>query len=179
MTPPADNGGWSTARRELATASGLVAALSGGTWLVLGAAAAAIVALVCVAVGLVVLRGLIPRASTPPELPDVTYDAPTLSFAGYWRTQFELNAGTKSLSAWDLNTRRRMQNLLAARLAERRGINLTAEPEAAKAALIGSSRRADLWYWVDPQRPTPADASSRPGIPPRTLAALIQRLEQL
>jgi hypothetical protein len=179
VTPPASQARWNAARRELSVAAGLVIALTGGAWILLGAATAGIVALICVVVALIVMRTLVPPPAALPEPADPAYDAPTLSFSGYWRTQFELNAGTKSLSAWDLNTRRRLQNLLAARLAERHGISLTAEPEAAKAALIGTSRKTDLWYWIDPQRPTPADASSRPGIPPRTLAALIQRLEQL
>ena len=179
MTPSPGPDRWSTARRELAIAAGLVLALTGGAWILLGAATAGIVALICIALALVGLRTLVPPPGAPAEPADHSYDAPTLSFTGYWRTQFELNAGTKSMSAWDLNTRRRLQNLLAARLAERHGVSLTAEPDAARAAFIGTSRRTDLWYWIDPQRPTPVDASSRPGIPPRTLAALIQRLEQL
>ena len=179
MTPPAGHQRWATARRELTIAACLVLALTAAAWVLLGAATAGIVALICVAVGLVAMRTLIDPHVEPPEQTDIFYDSPTQSFTGFWRTQFELTAGTKSLSAWDLNTKRRLQNLLAARLSERHGISLLAEPDAARRAFVGTSHRADLWYWIDPERPTPPDASSRPGIPPRTLAALIQRLEQL
>lgn len=179
MTPPAGHQRWAAARSELTIAACLVAALTAATWVLLGAATASIVALICVAISLIVMRTLIDPHAEPPEQQETYYDAPTMSFSGFWRTQFELEAGTKSLSAWDLNTRRRLEHLLAARLSERHGISLHAEPDAARRAFIGTSRRTDLWYWIDPKRPTPADASSRPGIPPRTLAALIQRLEQL
>ena len=179
MTPPAGHQRWAAARRELTIGACLVLALTAAAWVLLGAATAGIVALICLTLGLVAMRTLIDPRTEPPEQPDPPYDAPTQSFIGFWRTQFELNSGTKSLSAWDLNTRRRMQNLLAARLSERHGISLSEEPGAARRAFIGTSRRTDLWYWVDPDRPTPPDAGSRPGIPPRTLAALIQRLEQL
>ena len=170
---------WAAARREVTVAACLVVALTTAAWLLFGAATAGIVTLICVALGLVAMRTLIEPHAEPPVQMDTYYDLPTLTFGGFWRTQFELSAGTKSLSAWDLNTRRRMQNLLAARLSERHGISLFGEPDAARRAFIGTSRRPDLWYWVDPQRPTPPDASTHPGIPPRTLAALIQRLEQL
>lgn len=178
MTPPAGHHRWMAARRELTIAAGLVSALTAAAWLLLGAPTAGIVALVCVALGLAAMRTLIDPHPGPPEPLDTFNDSPTQSFVGYWRTQFELNAGTKSLSAWDLNTKRRLQNLLAARLSEHHGISLFDEPDAARRAFIGTSG-ADLWYWLDPQRPTPPDASSLPGIPQRTLAALIQRLEQL
>ena len=171
---------WTAARRELAVAAGLVFALTGTAWLLLGAATAGIVALVCVAAGLIAMRTLLAPHQPVAETDDFSYyDSPTQSFSGFWRTQFELIGGVQSLGAWEMNTKHRLQNLLAARLAERHGISLLAEPEAARRAFIGDSNLADLWYWIDPQRPTPADTTSRPGIPPRTLAALIQRLEQL
>jgi hypothetical protein len=171
--------GWAAARRELTIAACLVLALTAAAWVLLGAATAGIVALICIALALGAMRTLIDPRAPAEDQPDTFYDAPTQSFAGFWRTQFELTAGVRSLNAWDLNTKLRLQNLLAARLSERHGISLQAEPEAARRAFIGASRRTDLWYWIDPDRPTPPDASSRPGIPPRTLAALIQRLEQL
>lgn len=179
MTSPDGHQRWAAARRELMIAACLVFALTAAAWALLGPATAGIVALICVAIGLAAMRTLIDSRVEPQEQPDTYYDGPIQSFAGFWRTQFELDAGTKSLSAWDMNTKRRLQNLLAARLSERHGISLLEEPEEAKRAFIGSSRATDLWYWVDPQRPAPPDASSRPGIPPRTLAALIDRLEQL
>jgi hypothetical protein len=179
VTPRAGHQRWAAARRELTVAACLVLALTAAAWALLGAATAGIVALICVALSLVAMRTLIEPHNEPAEQLNTYYDAPTQSFTGFWRTQFELNAGTKSLSAWDLNTKLRLQNLLAARLSERHGISLLAQPDEARRAFIGAGGRTDLWYWLDPQRPTPPDARSRPGIPPRTLAALIQRLEQL
>jgi hypothetical protein len=176
--------GWHLAGREIAVAAGLVLALSAGTWALLGPAAAAIAALACTGLGLLALRALLPRREPEESHPDAYPEMPLTSFAGFWRTQTDLSEAISSMSAWDLTTRRRLQNLLAARLAERHGISLAEEPEAAKAVLLGGvtparSSRTDLWYWIDPSRPTPPDATNRAGIPPRVLAALIHRLEQL
>jgi hypothetical protein len=78
-----------------------------------------------------------------------------------------------------------LEHLLAARLAERHGINLYQDPAAARGLLCRNSRDADLWAWIDPDPTTgrpeePARGhSEQPGIPRRTLARLIDRLEQL
>jgi hypothetical protein len=180
--PPPDDApgaGWLAAKRELAVAAGLVVAIGAAAWALAGPARASIVVLITVAAGLLGLRLLVPRSQPPPTRPEVYHDTPSTTFAGFWRTQTDLADASASMSAWDLHTRRRLQNLLAARLAERHGISLADDPEAARAILIGSAGRADLWYWIAPDRPTPPDAARRPGIPPRVLAALIQRLEQL
>ncbi len=187
MTPA-----WYSARRELAVAAGLVVALTAGTWLLLGAPAAAIIALFCAGAGLFVLRLLLDPHRRMASQDEPYVDLPSTTFAGFWRTQTDLADATISLAAFDLTARRRLANLLAARLAERHGISLAADPQAARAAFLarapgpgtgtGHSPRiapAELWHWIDPERPTPADASSQPGIPPRALAALIYRLEHL
>jgi hypothetical protein len=183
--------GWHRARREIAVAAGLVATLSAGTWVLFGPTPAAAVALGCAAAGLLAVRALLPRREPQESQPDAYPDIPVTSFVGFWRTQTDLTDGISSMSAWDLTTRRRLQNLLAARLAERHGISLAADPDAARAAFLGEqggpkgtaapgrNPRTDLWFWIDPRRPTPPDAMDRPGIPPRVLFALIQRLEQL
>jgi hypothetical protein len=175
---------WHAARRELAVAAVLVVALTAAAWILLGAVAASIVALFCCAIALAAMRSLIAPHKPVESLPEPHYDAPSNTFIGFWRTQTDLADAIRSMSAWDMATRSRMQNLLAARLAERHGISLAEDPEAARALFIGvgldrGQAGADLWYWIDPHRPTPADALSRKGIPPRTLAALIHRLEQL
>ncbi len=85
-----------------------------------------------------------------------------------------------------------LEHLLAARLAERHGVSLYLDPDGARRLLCGNDngRDADLWYWIDPAREA-ARAQARaygaadggtdrqPGIPPRTLARLIDRLEKL
>jgi hypothetical protein len=172
--------GWYTATRELAVAAGLVLALTGAAWLLFGPETASIVVLACVALGLAALRVLLGARVHPPNLPAPIYDAPSNSFVGFWRTQSDLADAIASMSAYDLTTRRRLQNLLAARLSERHGISLAQDPAAARAVFVGADGAAvALWFWVDPERQTPDDAVSRRGIPPRALAALIQRLEQL
>lgn len=174
-------GGFRGAGRELGVAAGLVIALAAAAWVLFGAATSSIFVLYLAVISLIVLRTLISRPTKSTEEPETTsYDVPAVSFAGFWRTQTDLAFAVTSLSAWDNNSRRRLQNLLAARLSERHDISLAGDPQAAKAAFIGDrASREELWYWIDPQRLTPDDAQSRRGIPPRALSALIHRLEQL
>lgn len=169
--------GWNGARRELAVAGLLVLALAAAAWALDGPAAAGLVMLVCAALSLVALRGLIePREDLPP--PESSHElGPSQSFIGFWRTRSDLLDATRSLGAWEHGLRPRLTNLLAARLSERHGISLADDPQAARILLRGT--RYDLWHWIDPARPVPPDAAALPGIPPRVLAALIDRLEKL
>jgi hypothetical protein len=82
------------------------------------------------------------------------------------------------MTSYDAELRGTLQRLLAARLAERHGISLHDDPDGARRLLCPTPRDQRLWYWVDPARP-PATAGKQSGIPPRTLARLIDRLEQL
>jgi len=82
------------------------------------------------------------------------------------------------MTAYDAELRGTLQRLLAARLAERHGISLHDDPDGARRLLCPTPRDDRLWYWVDPARP-PATPGQQSGIPPRTLARLIDRLEQL
>ena len=189
-TPPAGAGG-----REVTVAGLLVVAVTAAAWALEGPAVASFTALACAALGLVALRALI-EPHEPPQAPHQSHElGPSRSFLGFWRTRSDLVDATTSLSAWDNALRPRLTNLLAARLSERHGISLTDDPEAARRVLTGGTAgapgktggtagtghaaRSDLWAWIDPQRQTPPDAGSRPGIPPRVLAALIDRLERL
>jgi hypothetical protein len=171
--------GWRGARRELAVAFLLVVALTAGAWAADGRVAAGFVALFCLAGCVLVLRVLLrpDLRAIPPEEP--YRPGPSLTFAGFWRTQADLIDSARSLTAWDYGTRPRLQNLLAARLAERHGVSLADDPETARRLVVGPGGREELWFWIDPARQTPPDGDSRSGIPPRTLAALIDRLEKL
>jgi hypothetical protein len=179
-------------------AAGLVVSLAVAAWAIDGPATASLVVLISVAVSLVLMHGLVARddRSSPGTSDAAGLDGQdglsdpagrlgleqirlTHSFTGFWRTEGDLTSATKSLGGWDHGTRPRVANLLAARLAERHGIIMEHDPEAAKRLLLGAGSRHDLWYWVDPYRQSPPDAGSRPGIPPNVLAALIERLEQL
>jgi hypothetical protein len=75
-----------------------------------------------------------------------------------------------------------LEHLLAARLAERHGVHLYANPEAARRLLCRTSRDADLWQWIDPATRPPVTnrgATTERGIPRRTLTRLVDRLERL
>ncbi len=169
--------GWNGASRELAVAGLLAVVLTAAAWALDGPAAAGFVLLICIAVSLVVLRALIEPDQEPPAPEAPSELGPGLSFIGVWRTRSDLVDATKSLSAWEYRLRPRLTNLLAARLSERHGISLADDPQAAADLLRGT--RHDLWPWLDPSRPAPPDAESKPGIPPNVLAALIDRLEKL
>jgi hypothetical protein len=172
--------GWRGAGREITVAALLIIAIAGAAWVLGGPAAAGFAAVACLALSLVALRALI-EPHEPPPAPQVSAEiGPSRSFFGFWRTRSDLSDAVRSLSAWDNGLRPRLTNLLAARLAERHGISLTEDPEAARRVLTGGRQvRRDLWEWIDPQRQTPPDAGTRPGIPPNVLAALIDRLERL
>ena len=169
--------GWQGAWREVTVAGLFAAALTTAAWVIGGPSAAGFILLICVALSLVGLRALIEPHQEPPP-PEAPHDlGPSRIFHGFWRTRSELDDATRSLAVWDAGLRPRLTNLLAARLAERHGISLADDPQAAEVLLTGT--RHDLWRWIDPLRPAEPDAGSAPGIPTRVLAALIDRLEKL
>jgi hypothetical protein len=74
-----------------------------------------------------------------------------------------------------------LEHILAARLADSSGVNLYTEPAQARAAFCRTRADESLWPWIDPKQAVHTDnrAVQRHGIPRRTLARLITRLEQL
>jgi hypothetical protein len=179
-TKPATGSGWRGARKELTIAALLVLAVTTAAWAFDGPAAAAFAAVACAALSLAGLRALIEPHEPPPAASVSQETGPSLIFFGFWRTRSDLSDAIRSLSAWDNALRPRLTNLLAARLADRHGISLSEDPDAARRLLTGGQQgRSDLWAWIDPQRQTPPDAGTRPGIPAGILAALIDRLERL
>jgi hypothetical protein len=181
--PPGD--GWRAAVPEICIATAVAAIAAVAAYAAAGLAGAAL-AVTCVAVAaLAVMRFLAPgadgSASTGPGL-QVDAESIPATFYGYWRKRAGLSDGTRSMAAYDAELRGTLQHLLAVRLAERHGISLHEDPEAARRLLCPGRRDERLWYWVDPARPPTASslaARRQPGIPPRTLARLIDRLEQL
>src|SRR5215475_975496 len=172
--------GWRGAGREITIAALFVLAVTAAAWAFDGPAAAGFAAVACAAVSLAGLRALIEPYEQPPAVNVSQETGPSLIFFGFWRTRSDLSDAIRSLSAWDNALCPRLTNLLAARLAERHGISLAADPEAARQLLTGGKQgRHDLWPWIDPQRQTPPDAGTRPGIPASVLAALIDRMEKL
>jgi hypothetical protein len=179
--------GWRGAIPEIIIAGVLVVAAGIAGYALAGPAAPGAVAIGAAVVILIGLRGALPARQelARPEQESAVGRYP-VSFTAFWRKRTGLADATQSLMSYDAGLRPTLQHLLAARLAERHGVSLRDDPELARRLLCQDGRHEGLWYWVDPARPAirpgSADDSKltrRPGIPPRTLALLIDRLEQL
>jgi hypothetical protein len=169
--------GWRTARQELAAAAAAVIATAGAAYAWDGSAAAAVVLAVAALVGLVVVRTLTEPVRLP-ALPQSEWQATGRSvITGFWRKRSMVGDATAAGGNYDYELRPTLQHLLAARLADRHGVSLYAEPGRAR-ELFAGKRHDDLWPWVDPARLAAPDSRGG-GIPARTLAAIIDRLEQL
>lgn len=179
---------WRHARPEVITAAiiAAVAALAGLA--VAGWPGLAIVVTVTAAATLLVLRGLAPRPAPDATRKATESDSATMrSLTGYSQRRFLVATGITSRSFYEGDLRPVLEHLLAARLAERHGVNLYTDPDAARRAFVRTPRDDALWRWIDPagRAATPGaqpPARERPegrGIPRRTLARLIDRLEHL
>ena len=157
-----------------------VAAVSGLA--LAGWAGLAVVATVTAVLILLEVRGLAPRPAAAATRKARESDTSTVrSVTGYSQRRFQVTSGISSRSFYEGDLRPALEHLLAARLAERRGINLYTDPEAARRAFIRTRADELLWRWVDPAtaRAGQTAAGEEHGIPPRTLARLIDRLEHL
>jgi hypothetical protein len=176
--PPAaaEPHGWRSARSEVQLAAGTVLVVTIAAYAWAGSAAAAVILAASAVVFLILLRALAEPDRKPPVPQAEWHNTGRSVIAGFWRKRGIVNDATAGNGNYDFELRATLQHLLAARLAERHGISLYAEPERAR-ELLGGSRHDDLWRWIDPARqPAP---STTGGIPPRTLAAIIDRLEHL
>jgi hypothetical protein len=172
---PAD--GWRASMPELIIAAVLMTAVAIAAYGWAGASGAAMV-LACGAILALVCLRLLPAAEWRPEVVPYEWDEHgQTTIAGFWRRRSVVKDATLSMVAFENELRPTLQHLLAARLAERHGISLYAEPEAARSLLQSQGWDMKLVYWLDPQRPARTD--ERSGVPLRTLTAIIRRLEQL
>jgi len=172
--------GWLASWPELVIAALLVAAVSLAGYAFAGPGAPAAVLIFACGIALVLLRGMATSEPDPPHADsDMGAEHAPSSFSGFFRKRTGLVAATASLAGFDLELRGTLQRLLAARLAERHGISLDQDPEAARRALFPGGAGGDLWFWLDPARPAAASTDEQPGIRPRMLATLIERLERL
>ena len=154
---------------------------------VAGPGALALVAVAAAVISLIVLRTLVrppSPASSAEDIsgPDPAVPAPVLSsFSRQWRRQSRLGDAQASMTAYEAGLRGQLEHLLASRLAERHGISLYDDPAAARQAFTqGNTGYDSLWRWVDPaQSATTSPTGDQPGIPYRTLARLLDRLEHL
>jgi hypothetical protein len=178
---------WQGAVPELLIAGGLVVAAAVAGYVMASWAGLTVVAVVTAAVAMVVLRILLPAAA-PDKARTAREKAQARTLSGYSHRRFVVQSACDSLSFYQAELRPVLEHLLAARLAERHGVNLYDDREAARRLLCRTARDADLWEWVDPAwRPpgsgpgtgTGRGANTEKGIPGRTLTRLIDRLERL
>jgi hypothetical protein len=178
---------WQGVVPELVIAGGLVLAVAVAGYVMAGWAGLTVVAVATAAAAMVVLRILLPAAA-PDKARTAREKAQARTLSGYSHRRFVVQSSCDSLSFYQAELRPVLEHLLAARLAERHGVNLYGDPEAARRLLCRTSRDADLWAWVDPAaRPqgtgrgtgTGTGGGTEKGIPGRTLTRLIDRLERL
>jgi hypothetical protein len=171
---------WRGAGPELIIAAITVsaAALAGGA--VAGWPGAAVALIAAATLAMVVLRGLVPRAAAQ-SVRRAKDKQVARAVTGYPQRRYVVATSFTSRAFYEADLRPVLEHLLAARLAERHGINLYQDPAAARAAFCRSRAEESLWSWVDPAQALPPDQRDfqRYGIPRRTLARLINRLEQL
>jgi hypothetical protein len=177
ISPPR-SGGWRASAPELVITAILVAAVTGAGYAWAGAAAGLLVLAIAALGMLVLLRSLTETEHSPPPPDEDWPEHGRPSLAGFWRKRGQVRDATENRASYELELRLTLQHLLAARLAERHGISLYAEPDEARRLLLTGTRDRELWYWLDPARPSDPDQKKR-GIPPRTLAAILTRLEHL
>ena len=172
---------WTGTGPELVIAGLVILVAAAAGYLVAGWAGLSVAVTAGAAAAMVVLRYLLPTLT--PEAARKAREKPQARLlSGYSHRRFMLHSSIASRAFYDGELRPVLEHLLAARLAERHGVHLYQDPDAARRLLCRRPRDADLWPWIDPgTRPeTPASKAGRePGIPRRTLARLIDRLESL
>ncbi len=94
-------------------------------------------------------------------------------FPAYAKISSDVSWAPVSQWHFDHGLRRLLSHLLESVLAERHRVDLTADPTRAS-SLVGD----DVWPLIDPSRP-PSSDSKAPGADLRTLARIVDRLEQL
>jgi len=170
---------WRGTAPELITGAAAVAVAGVAGYAVAGWAGLAVVAVATAAGVMVLLRALLPQL-TPDAAKQAREKPRARTLTRYSHRRFMVRNAMTSQNYYDLELRPVLEHLLAARLAERHGIHLYQDPDAARRLLCRHPRDADLWRWIDPRiRPQTRESRERRGIPRHTLARLIDRLEKL
>jgi len=177
--PIGPGGPWRKARPEMIIAEVTVIVTAVAGYAVAGWAGLAVVAVVAAALALLVIRFLLPRgvADAAREAREKRTARPV---SGYSHRRFVVQSAIQQRGFYDAELRPVLEHLLAARLAERHGVNLYQDPAAARRIFCKRRPDAALWRWVDPDPANRAkpNAGGR-GIPRYVLARLIDRLEKL
>jgi len=171
---------WRPALPELVIATVAVAAAALAAAAVAGWPGVVIVAAATAVIALLLLRGIFPR--TAAQTQRLQRDKQRArSISGYAQRRFVVATSLTSRPMYESDLRPILEHILAARLAENHAVNLYTEPDKARKAFCRTRGEASLWRWIDPAQALDADerAGQRNGIPGRTLARLITRLEQL
>jgi hypothetical protein len=171
-------GGWRASLLELASCAILVASTSLAAYAYAGAGVAVLTVAGWAVASLAFLRSLVPTVPEPLTEQSSGSSQGRSSFLGLWRKRAIVHDATRSMVSYDTELRPTLQHLLAARLAERHGVSLYAEPAAARRLVLPGPHDDALWFWLDPARPAETE-QRRSGIPPRTLAVILDRLERL
>jgi hypothetical protein len=171
---------WRQDLPELIIAAVAVSAAALAAAAVAGWPGVVVVAAVTAVIAVALLRALVPRSAAPPSRrqPDKQR---ARAIHGYAQRRFVVVTSLASRPLYESELRPALEHVLAARLAERHAVNLYTEPDKARAAFCRTRGDQSLWPWIDPaQQLTSAQREEhRRGIPRRTLARLITRLEQL
>jgi hypothetical protein len=169
-----DSEAWRDSRPELIIAAVAVAVTAAAAAVMAGWPGLAVTVTVAAAIGLVVTRGLLPPGDADAGRRAKRRRTPR-PLSGYSRRRFAVVSSMKSRGYFEMELRPLLEHLLAARLAERHGVNLYTDPVAARRIFCRSRRDAALWDWLQPRE----SGGSRRGIPVYTLSRLIDRLEHL
>jgi hypothetical protein len=179
-TGTAGRGRWQEAIPELVIAGIAVAVTALAAGAVAGWPGVATLAIATAALGLVMLRALVPRSAA--QAVRLARDKQvTRTIAGYTQRRFIVSSSVDTRAFYESDLRPVLEHLLAARLAEHHGVNLYTDPAAARAVFCRGRGDEALWSWIDPAQALPAPERDMQGhgIPRRTLARLVNRLEQL
>jgi hypothetical protein len=176
----AAGGRWREATPELliAAITIVVATLAGAA--VAGWPGVVVVAAATTVLALLVLRAVLPRSAAQASRRAKEKQQARAIF-GYGQRRFVVATSFTSRALYESDLRPVLEHILAARLAERHSVNLYTEPEAARRAFCRTRADESLWPWIDPVQALKPDERhrQRQGIPRRSLAGLITRLEQL
>ena len=172
---------WHGTAPELIIAAVAVAAAAVAGYAVAGWAGLAVVAVVTAAAAMVLLRGLLPQLT--PDTAKTAREKPTGPHAERLLAPPVHRAHRDDQpDYYDAELRPVLEHLLAARLAERHGVNLYQDPAAARRCCAATPVTPTCGSGSTRRRPAadhPTGRPEQPGIPRRTLARLIDRLEKL
>jgi hypothetical protein len=175
MSTPASGAGgpWRGAGPELVITGATFAAIAVAAYAVAGTPALATVSIVAAALAVVAIRTLLPGRE--PEATRTLREKPVAqSISGYSRRRWTVAHSRDTQQFYEHELRPSLEHILAARLADNHGVNLYHEPARAREVVNDQA----VWYWIAPDQ-AQARQERGAGIPPRTLARLIHRLEQL